>query len=206
MLVEDRLFATLDPTVRRLRLPQGLTVLLGDTVGFIHKLPHQLVEAFKSTLEQVRTADLLLHVVDVSHPTWPEQVRVTEAVLAEIGAGEVPVVDGAEQGRPADRGAAGRRGAARRAAGSPARTATGLPGLLARIESLLDAGLARIRCELPSERGDVVALLRRSGRIVEEYYRDGVVDGDGAGAAEGRGPAPQGVPGSTTRGVACSPC
>src|SRR5262249_29968273 len=92
VLVEDRLFATLDPTVRRLRLPQGLTVLLGDTVGFIHKLPHQLVEAFKSTLEQVRTADLLIHVVDVSHPTWPEQVQVTETVLAEIGAGEVPVV------------------------------------------------------------------------------------------------------------------
>src|SRR5262249_57876417 len=92
VLVEDRLFATLDPTVRRLRLPQGLTVLLGVTVGFIHKLPHQLVEAFKSTLEQVRTADLLIHVVDVSHPTWPEQVQVTQTVLAEIGAGEVPVV------------------------------------------------------------------------------------------------------------------
>jgi len=173
VLVEDRLFATLDPTVRRLRLPQGLTVLLGDTVGFIHKLPHQLVEAFKSTLEQVRTADLLIHVVDVSHPTWPEQVQVTETVLAEIGAGEVPVLTVLNKadlltgrGRPA---------APRGALLVSGRTGAGLPDLLARIESLLDAGLRRVRCELPSERGDVLALLRRSGRIVEEYYRDGVV-------------------------------
>src|SRR5262249_41180858 len=92
VLVEDRLFATLDPTVRRLRLPEGLTILLPDTVGFIPNLPHQLVEAFKSTLEQVRTADLLLHVVDGSHPAWRDQLRVTEEVLDEIGAGEVPAL------------------------------------------------------------------------------------------------------------------
>src|SRR6266851_3993310 len=92
VLVEDRLFATLDPTIRKLRLPEGLTVLLADTVGFIHKLPHQLVEAFKGTLEEVRAADLLIHVVDVAHPAWAEQVRVVEDVLGEIGAGERPVV------------------------------------------------------------------------------------------------------------------
>jgi hypothetical protein len=90
VLVEDRLFATLDPTVRRLRLPGGLAVALADTVGFIHKLPHQLIEAFKSTLEQVRTADLLLHVIDVSHPSWEEHRRVVDEVLEEIGAGDVP--------------------------------------------------------------------------------------------------------------------
>ncbi len=173
VLVEDRLFATLDPTVRRLRLPEGLTVLLGDTVGFIHKLPHQLVEAFKSTLEQVRTADVLLHVVDASHPTWREQVRVTEEVLAEIGAGEVPAIAVMNK---ADLLRAGRRPAAGRGAvWVSARTGTGLPALLARIEHALDAGLARVRCELPSDRGDVVAWLRRTGRVVEEYYRDGIV-------------------------------
>ena len=91
VLVEDRLFATLDPTVRRLRLPEGLTVLLADTVGFIHKLPHQLVEAFKSTLEEVRAADLLLHVVDVSQSTWPEQVQVVDSVLEEIEIGRAHV-------------------------------------------------------------------------------------------------------------------
>src|SRR5262245_45430969 len=92
VLVEDRLFATLDPTVRRVRLPMGLTVLFADTVGFIYKLPHQLVEAFKSTLEEVRSADLLLHVLDVSRPHWAEQAQVVETVLAEIGAGDRPVV------------------------------------------------------------------------------------------------------------------
>ena len=92
VLVEDRLFATLDPTVRRLRLPDGLTVLLADTVGFIYKLPHQLVQAFKSTLEDVRTADILLHVVDLANPLFEEQVRVIEKVLDEIGAGELPTL------------------------------------------------------------------------------------------------------------------
>jgi GTP-binding protein HflX len=173
VLVEDRLFATLDPTVRRLRLPEGLTVLLGDTVGFIHKLPHQLVEAFKSTLEQVRTADVLLHVIDASHPGWPEQVRVTEEVLAEIGAGDLPVLAVMNK---ADLLPGTRRPAAPRdAVWVSARTGAGLPALLARLEHALDSGLARVRCELPSTRGDVVAWLRRTGRVVEEYYRDGVV-------------------------------
>ena len=174
VLVEDRLFATLDPTVRRLRLPEGLTIVLADTVGFIHKLPHQLVEAFKGTLEQVRTADLLLHVVDASHPMWREHVRVTEEVLAEIGAGELPAVTVMNK---ADLVTTARRppGAPRGALWVSARDGDGLQALLARLEHLLDAGLARVSCALPSDRGDVVAWLRRSGRVVEEYYCEGVV-------------------------------
>jgi GTP-binding protein HflX len=173
VVVEDRLFATLDPTVRRLRLPEGLTVLLADTVGFIHKLPHQLVEAFKSTLEQVTTADVLLHVVDVSHRGWREQARVTEDVLAEIGAGEVPAITVLNK---TDLLSSARRPAAPRdAVWVSARTGAGLFVLLGRIERVLDAGLSRVRCELPSARGDVVAWLRRSGRVIEEYYCDGVV-------------------------------
>jgi GTP-binding protein HflX len=174
VLVEDRLFATLDPTVRRLRLPEGLTIVLADTVGFIHKLPHQLVDAFKGTLEQVRTADLLLHVVDASHPMWREQVRVTEEVLAEIGAGELPavtVMNKADLVDLPDRP----RGVPRGAVWVSARSGSGLNDLLARVEHLLDAGLARVSCALPLDRGDVVAWLRRSGRVVEEYYCDGVV-------------------------------
>jgi GTP-binding protein HflX len=174
VLVEDRLFATLDPTIRRLRLPEGLTVLLADTVGFIHKLPHQLVEAFKSTLEEVRAADLLVHVVDVSHPTWPEQVRVVEDVLRDIDAGDRPVllalnkVDLLPAGRlppeaPAD------------AIAVSARTGRGVDTLLAAMEAHFTRGLERVRCALPSGRGDVIAWLRRTGRVVEEYYRDGVV-------------------------------
>ena len=81
-LVEDKLFATLDPTTRRLRLPTNQNVLLTDTVGFIRKLPHRLVEAFKATLEEVVQADLLLHVVDVSHPQAGEQIAAVNGVLA----------------------------------------------------------------------------------------------------------------------------
>ena len=90
MLVEDRLFATLDPTTRRLRLPGGEPVLLTDTVGFVRKLPHQLVEAFKSTLEVVADADLLVHVVDASAADPEAQIDAVRTVLAEIGADEVP--------------------------------------------------------------------------------------------------------------------
>src|SRR6185295_13657007 len=92
VLVEDKLFATLDPTVRRLDLPGGERALLVDTVGFIHRLPHQLIEAFKSTLEEVRRADLLVHVVDATSPEAEEQVRIVESVLEEIGAADTPTI------------------------------------------------------------------------------------------------------------------
>ena len=92
VLAEDKLFATLDPTTRRLKLPTNQNVLLTDTVGFIKKLPHGLVEAFKATLEEVVQADLLVHVVDISHPQAAEQIEAVNAVLLEIGAGEKPVL------------------------------------------------------------------------------------------------------------------
>jgi len=174
VLVEDRLFATLDPTIRRLRLPEGLTVLLADTVGFIHKLPHQLVEAFKSTLEEVRAADLLVHLVDASHPTWAEHVQIVQDVLRELEAdgrpmllvlNKIDLLPGTvpPAGAPPD------------AIAISATTGRGIPALLAGVETELTRGLERVRCELPSGRGDVLAWLRRTGRVVEEYYRDGVV-------------------------------
>src|SRR4051794_25712596 len=91
-LAEDKLFATLDPTTRRLRLPTNQNVLLTDTVGFIRKLPHGLVEAFKATLEEVVQADLLLHVVDVGHPQAEEQIQAVNTVLEEIGAAGKPTL------------------------------------------------------------------------------------------------------------------
>ncbi|MGH9286567.1 MAG: GTPase HflX, partial [Acidimicrobiales bacterium] len=90
VLVEDRLFATLDPRTRRLELPGGEPVLLSDTVGFVRKLPHQLVEAFRSTLEEVAEGDLLLHVVDAAAPDPEAQIAAVRAVLGEIGAGALP--------------------------------------------------------------------------------------------------------------------
>jgi GTPase len=91
-LAEDKLFATLDPATRRLRLPTNQNVFLTDTVGFIRKLPHGLVEAFKATLEEVVQAELLLHVVDVSHPQAAEQIAAVNSVLAEIGADGKPTI------------------------------------------------------------------------------------------------------------------
>ncbi len=92
VLVENKLFATLDPATRRLRLPTNQNVLLTDTVGFIRKLPHGLVEAFKATLEEVVQADLLVHVVDISHPRAEEQIQSVDAVLKEIGAEGKPTL------------------------------------------------------------------------------------------------------------------
>src|SRR5438045_3992625 len=92
VLAEDKLFATLDPTTRRLRLPTNQNVLLTDTVGFIRKLPHGLVEAFKATLEEVVQADMLLHIVDVSHPEADEQIQSVDTVLKEIGAEGKPTL------------------------------------------------------------------------------------------------------------------
>src|SRR5262245_28364722 len=92
VLAENRLFATLDPTTRRLRLPTNQNVLLSDTVGFIRKLPHGLVEAFKATLEEVTRADLLLHVVDLSHPGVDDHIAAVNSVLQEIGAAGKPTL------------------------------------------------------------------------------------------------------------------
>jgi GTP-binding protein HflX len=92
VLAEDKLFATLDPKTKKLRLPSGQGILLSDTVGFINNLPHQLIEAFKSTFEEVSDADVLLHVIDASHPCRDQQVATVEKVLAELGFAEKPVI------------------------------------------------------------------------------------------------------------------
>ena len=198
VLVEDKLFATLDPTVRRLRLPEGQVVLLSDTVGFIHKLPHQLVEAFRSTLEEVRAADLLLHVIDVSHPGWHEQATVVEQVLEEIGAGDRPVVRALNKADLLDPDVP-------RPASEPdttliaARTGRGIQALLALIEHHLSLGLERVRYELPQARGDLLAWLRRAGRVVEEYYSDGAVTVTALVSPKVRGQIERRLPEATTR-------
>src|SRR5712671_4524272 len=92
VLAEDKLFATLDPTTRKHRLPNNQNILLSDTVGFLRKLPHHLVESFKATLEETAEADLLLHVVDVSHPQAQEQIKAVEVVLHEINAWDKPTI------------------------------------------------------------------------------------------------------------------
>jgi GTP-binding protein HflX len=175
VFVEDKLFATLDPTVRRLALPGGGEALLIDTVGFINKLPHGFVDAFKSTLEEVQTADLLLHVVDVSEPHASEQCEVVARVLGELGVENAPrlmVLNKADR-LPRGQGPGVRcddNGA------SPclisARTGAGIPALLAAIEEALRGSRERVHVCVPLERGDLVARLRRSGGVLQEEYRE----------------------------------
>ena len=176
VLVEDKLFATLDPTVRRLDLPGGERALLVDTVGFIHRLPHQLVEAFKSTLEEVRRAELLLHVVDATNPEAEQQIAIVERVLDEIGAGATPTIlawnkiDRAADAPPRD---LAEHPHIVDVAAISAATGRGLPELLATIERWLDRERVQIEVTIPASRGDLLAWVHRAAKVVSERYEDG---------------------------------
>src|SRR3954447_12791696 len=162
VLVEDQLFSTLDPTVRRLHLPGGETVLLSDTVGFVRRLPHQLVEAFRSTLEEVVDADLLLHVVDGGALDAEARIDAVDAVLREIDADKVPRLVACNKIDRADPDAVKVLLAAH--PGSVAISAAsgdGIPELLAAIGSRLRALAAIAEFVVPYERGDVLAALHR---------------------------------------------
>ena len=169
VLVDDRLFATLDPTVRRLELERAGTVLLSDTVGFIHKLPHQLVEAFKSTLEEVRSADLLVHVVDGSSPEREVHRRVVEEVLEELDAAETETV---LVWNKVDRLENEERVSAtfeiERAGGviASARTGEGLPEILAALDAVLARRAQEIELLIPFSRGELLARVHREGRVL----------------------------------------
>ena len=175
VFVEDKLFATLDPTTRALRLPNGDKVMLVDTVGFINKIPHSLIEAFKSTLEEVSSADLLLHLVDMTNPLFEEQVQVVEEVLKEIGAGEIPVILAPNKidvvatvpvQKLKNRGVAG-------VCPISALNRAGIAELLETIGGILEQGKERFHACFSASQGGLLSLLRERGRIVEESY-----DGD----------------------------
>ena len=158
----DQLFATLDPTVRLLRLADGGEALLVDTVGFIHKLPHGFVDAFKSTLEEVQKAHLLLHVVDASDAHAAEHIRVVEGVLAELGAAATPrITVFNKQDLPGPQRCAAGRCRVRRAPIS-ARTGAGIAALLRQISTLLAAQQERLHVLIPVDRGDLLAALHQS--------------------------------------------
>jgi GTP-binding protein HflX len=173
VLVEDRLFSTLDATTRRLRLAGGETVLLSDTVGFVQRLPHQLVESFQSTLEEVADADLLLHLVDVASPDAPQQIRAVRAVLAEIGADMVPellVFNQADRASPGDVKAL--LLAHPQAVVVSAMTGDGVNVLLGTIAARLRALAPIVELSVPYERGDVVAALHREGEVLVEVHAE----------------------------------
>lgn len=175
IVAEDKLFSTLDPTTRRLRLPTNQNVLLSDTVGFISKLPHSLVEAFKATLEEVVCADLLLHVVDVSHPRAAEQIQAVDAVLAEIGVAEKPMlmvfnkVDQLENSDLLKRF----QEQYPHAVGISAREGTGLEELMSELSTLLRPIRDFVEVRVPHEAADVIARLHAVGQVIERDYSGG---------------------------------
>jgi len=177
VFVEDKLFATLDPTTRALRLPNGDKIMIVDTVGFINKIPHSLVEAFKSTLEEVCRADLLLHLVDMSNPLYEEQIEVIEKVLGEIGAGEIPTVLVPNKVDVA--ASVPVRQLKRRdvldVCPISALAGTGVTELLDTVGKILDRDKVEFHACLSPGQGELVALLRERGRIVEEIYEDNLI-------------------------------
>ena len=166
VLVEDRLFATLDPRVRRLDLPGGEAVLLSDTVGFVRKLPHQLVEAFRSTLEVVAESDLLVHVVDASSIDPDAQIDAVRTVLEEIGAADVPELlvfnkmDIAKNEPPPG------------SVAISALTGEGVEVLLRTIADRLRAMETVVELLVPYDRGDILAALHRDGEVLVESHEE----------------------------------
>jgi GTP-binding protein HflX len=173
VLVEDRLFSTLDATTRRLRLPGGETVLATDTVGFVRRLPHELVEAFRSTLEEAADADLLVHIVDGSAVDPDAQIDAVREVLSEIGAGEVPellVVNKIDDADPAavDDLLAVYDGSV----AISARTGEGTDKLTDMIGARVRALSPIYELVVPYDRGDVLASLHRDGEVLVEVHDD----------------------------------
>jgi GTP-binding protein HflX len=171
VLVEDRLFATLDPRTRRLSLPGGETVLLSDTVGFVRKLPHQLVESFRSTLEVVGESDLLVHVVDSAAPDPEAEIQAVRAVLGEIGADQVPELLAFNK---CDRTTEAKR-LADRHEGSvvlSALTGEGMDALLQAVGDRLRALAGVVELFVPYDQGEVVAAVHREGQVLVEAHEE----------------------------------
>ncbi|WP_284302000.1 GTPase HflX [Homoserinibacter gongjuensis] len=174
VLVENTLFATLDPTVRRSRTPDGRLFTIADTVGFVRNLPHQLVEAFRSTLEEVASSDLVLHVVDGSHPDPASQIATVRDVLGEAGARDVPELIVFTKGDLVD---ADRRlllrGLEPDSVFVSARTGEGLEELLEEIGRRLPLPDVELDVLIPYDRGDLVTLAHDRGRVLETHYEEG---------------------------------
>ncbi len=173
VLVDNSLFATLDPAVRKARLPSGAPFTLTDTVGFVRHLPHQLVEAFRSTLEEVADADLILHVVDSSDADPRSQIAAVREVLAEIGARDVPELVVFNKGDAADDlELKGLQLAEPQSVAVSARTGDGLPVLLAEIERLLPRLSCEVSVVVPYARGDLLARAHQEGEVLRVAHTD----------------------------------
>ncbi len=165
----DRLFDTLDTTTRMLEISDTCTVLISDTVGFISKLPHHLVEAFKATLEELQFADLLLHVIDASNPEWRDQAAVVDNLIRELGAEQTPRL---EVFNKCDRYVGEIRPHGERIVSISAKTGEGLDELLAAIGRNLDSGNRRVTIHLPYDKGGVLDTLYKEAKVEQVEYTE----------------------------------
>jgi GTP-binding protein HflX len=171
VLVENALFATLDPTVRRAQTPTGREFTLSDTVGFVRMLPHQLVEAFRSTLEEVSGADLILHVVDGSHPDPEGQLAAVRQVFAEIDAQRIPeivVINKCDLADPHVLGRLQRR--EKHVVLVSALTGEGLPDLLQVLEDEVPHPDVLVSVVLPYDQGSLVSRIHTEGEVLTEEH------------------------------------
>lgn len=180
VFVEDRLFATLDPLTREVDIGDGYTVLLTDTVGFIRKLPHHLVASFRATLAEAREADLLLHVIDASHPAWEEQRDVVDGVLNDLGLSERPLtyVMNKMDAVPDEQAAAVRERVANLMPNSlfvSALAAGGLDSLKASLRTSLRAQRPVLEIHIPAANGRLIAEVHRDGEVLEQRADDEVL-------------------------------
>ncbi|MFM1795507.1 MAG: hypothetical protein RLZZ340_184 [Actinomycetota bacterium] len=175
VLVDNSLFATLDPTVRKTQTPDGRPFTFADTVGFVRNLPHQLVEAFRSTLEEISDSDLVVHIVDASHPDPASQIATVRDVIGEVGARDIPElivfnkIDLVDEGQRM-----ALRGLEPNSIAVSARTAEGIAELEAKIASMLPEPNVSVRLVIPYGRGDLVSRMHLNSRITKlEYEEDG---------------------------------
>ncbi|PIR21661.1 MAG: GTPase HflX [Deltaproteobacteria bacterium CG11_big_fil_rev_8_21_14_0_20_45_16] len=175
VLAANQLFATLDPVTRKLQLPNHREIVLTDSVGFIRKLPHELVDAFRATLEEAQNADILLHVIDCSDPLWESHKQATEQVLLELECLDKPIV---EVYNKIDRLAEGEFGIVR----SPRRvflsalTGEGMDRLLEKLSDSVEGGRSRVKLILPQSRGDLLAVVHREGKIIEQNFENDYIE------------------------------
>ena len=170
VLAENKLFATLDPTTRRLELPGGTEVLLSDTVGFSRKLPHHLVKAFRSTLDELRYADILVVLADASDSECEKQLRVTDNLIAQLGAGDKPVLYAFNKADLAEDGMAFISGETQNAVFISALTGMGIDRFLAVLEELAKQGTRRCALRIPMAEQGILNQLYRFATVEDVRY------------------------------------
>ena len=167
----NRLFDTLDTTTRTLEISDTCTVLISDTVGFIRKLPHHLVEAFKATLEELEYADLLLHVIDVSNPQWQQQAAIVEDLIHELKADQIPCI---RVYNKCDVAFSGERSHEEDAVSISAKTGEGIPALMEAIDRRLDKGTHRVVIHLPYDKAGMLDSLYREAKVEDVAYQESI--------------------------------